>query len=781
MRRSRLKWIVLGVIALAVALPVALVARTLPQTEGELRLAGLGDAVQVIRDGHGIPTIRAETWDDAFFALGFVHAQDRFFQMEMTRRVGAGRLSELVGAAGLGTDRYMRKLGIYKLAQAQAATASPALKRRLDAYGAGINAWIAETGWPRAVEFIPLLHAPEPWLPTDSLIWGKLMALRLANNWRTEYLRLGLAQRLTPTQIDFLWPPYPEDAPIALPKRAGVSFDDLAPLPSMAWDPRADGAPSTASNAWALAGSRTASGKPLLASDPHLEFRAPILWYLARLETPDGVLAGATVPGVPFLVIGHNGRVAWGFTTTGADTEDLIVETPAAGHHTYRTADGTTEFRVRSEIIEVRDGEAETVEILTTPDGPVLTDAPTTGVQHPLTLTAPYLDPDDRTPEALMKLNAATSAAEVQAALADFHAPVQNLLFATKDGHIGQITAGRIPLRRRGDGRLPLVRAHGPVGSAGYLSYDAMPRYLDPTGGAVMNANNKVTPPGTAPDLTRDWPSPFRAERLADLLSTEKPNSQAAQMDIRSGAARMLVPAALGLLDDAGRSHPLAQMLDRWDGAMDRTHREPLVYMIWARHLKRAVFADDLGAQYRDWHGLRTQALAGALTTAAGADWCDDQETPDIRETCARMVARALDATAEDLAQRDTDAGRSVLWGDVHIARFEHPVFSHIPLLADWTAVEVATDGGNTTLNRGAMWLGRDNAAFQHRHGAGLRAIMDMGDPGANRFIIATGQSGNPLSSHYRDLVETWRDGGGLTLAPPRNGSGDVLKILPRR
>ena len=398
MRRLRLRWIVLGAIALAVALPVAMLSRTLPQTGGELRLPGLGHAVQVIRDGHGIPTIRAENWDDAFFALGFVHAQDRFFQMEMTRRVGAGRLSELVGAAGLGTDRYMRKLGIYKLAQAQAATASPALKQRLDAYGAGINAWIAETGWPRAVEFIPLLHAPEPWLPADSLIWGKLMALRLANNWRTEYLRLSLAQRLTPAQIEFLWPPYPEDAPIALPKPGSVSFNDLAPLPVMAWDPRAVGAPSTASNAWALAGSRTASGKPVLASDPHLEFRAPILWYLARLETPDGVLAGATVPGVPFLVIGHNGRVAWGFTTTGADTEDLIVETPAAPR-TYRTADGTADFRVRTETINVRDGEAEIVEILTTPDGPVLTDTPATGAQHPWTLTAPYLDPADRTPE----------------------------------------------------------------------------------------------------------------------------------------------------------------------------------------------------------------------------------------------------------------------------------------------------------------------------------------------------------------------------------------------
>jgi penicillin amidase len=783
MRRPRLKLALLAALAAAVAVPAALLATTLPKTEGTLSLAGPSQGVTIVRDGHGVPTIRAETWDDAFFALGFAHAQDRFFQMEMMRRAGAGRLSETLGPGTLDMDRYMRKLGLYKLAEAQAASAPPKMTARLKAYAAGVNAWIGETSWPRTVEFLALRHTPEPWRPADSLVWGKLMAVRLAGNWRTERLRLEMLKTLTPEQIAFLWPPYPGDAPTAYPALPQPQGLAAAPVrwPGMGWDPRSAGAPGTASNAWVLSGERTATGAPVLANDPHLEFRAPILWYLARLETPaaaenGGVLAGATVPGVPFMVIGHNGAAAWGFTTTGADTEDLIVETTAGRPAAYRTdgARGTAEFRVRGEVIKVRDAEDEILKVLETPEGPVITDAG----GRPVTLSAPYLDVDDRTPEALMALNEAKTAAEVADALRLFHAPVQNVVYATRSGDIGMIVAGRVPKRLRGDGSLPLVRTQGPVGTAGYVAPSLMPRYANPPGGVLLNANNKVTPAGFPFGIAADWPPPFRAIRLAELLTGSRPDPVAPQTDIQSAAAPGLIALAFGQLTVAQRRRSLVETLARWDGAMDRRARAPLAYMYWALNLKRALFADELKDAFARWHGLRVLAQQRVFTEDRA--WCDDVSTPDRVETCADAVVRALDRTTEDLAGLDRELGRTAQWGDVHVARFEHPVFSHIPLLADWAAVETATDGGNDTLNRGAMWLGRSQAPFQHRHGAGLRVVIDMADPEASRFVIATGQSGNPLSPHYRDLIGIWRDGGALRMKKTQNGPGDVLKIVPK-
>ncbi|WND75669.1 penicillin acylase family protein [Thalassospiraceae bacterium LMO-SO8] len=774
----RLRGLKVWGLALAVALVgggAALLAPTFAKTSGTLKLAGLPAPVTVTRDSHGVPRIRAGDGDSAFFALGFVHAQDRFFQMELMRRAGAGRLAEMLGAPALDMDRYMRRLGIHRLAEAQAKAASPALKKRLDAYAAGVNAWIKETSWPRTVEFLALRHTPEPWRPADSLVWGKLMALRLAGNWRTERLRLDMLARLSPEQVNFLWPPYPGDAPTAFPGMSGGG-SGLAAFPAMDWDPQSVGAPGTASNAWALSGMRTSTGKPFLANDPHLEFQAPILWYLARLETPDGVLAGATVPGVPFLVIGHNGHVAWGFTTTGADTEDLIVETPAEKPGAYRTdADGgTAEFRVRNEVITVRDRAPETLTVLETPDGPVITDAG----GRPVTLSAPYLEAGDQTPEALLALNAAKTKADVAAALRRFHAPVQNVLYATRAGEIGMITAGRLPKRKRGGGAVPLVRMQGPVGHDGYLDPAVMPRYADPPGGVLLNANNKVTPPGFPFAIAADWPPPFRARRLADLLAGDRPDPIAPQMDIHSAGAEELLAFALAQLDDVAARRSLVRALERWDGAMDRRQRAPLAFMFFALNLKQAIFADDLGDLIDRWHGLRIQAVVRALT--AGQSWCDDRATADRIETCADAVVRALDQTARDLMGLDRELGRTALWGDVHVARFEHPVFRHMPLLRDWTAVEVATDGGNDTLNRGAMWLGRSDAPFAHRHGAGLRALMDLSDLDGSRFVIATGQSGNPLSPRYRDLAAAWRDGQTLTLEAIPSEAGDVLKILPK-
>ncbi|HET6521451.1 MAG TPA: penicillin acylase family protein, partial [Geminicoccaceae bacterium] len=328
----RLRRILLVLLALAVLLPLGgylWLRGSLPRLDGVQRVPGLDAPVEVVRDRFAVPHIEAASPRDAFFALGFVHAQDRLWQMEFQRRVGAGRLAEVVGEAALPTDRFMRLLGFYRLAEASLAHLDPAAVEALDAYALGVNAHLATRAGPLPPEFLLLRHtSPEPWRPADSLVWIRMMALDLGRNWREELLRVRLAERLTPEQMADLWPPEPDDAPVTLAAGAAGAASAVRGLPwaeLAALLPPAP-PPGQGSNAWVLAGGRTGSGAPLLANDPHLGLQAPGVWYLAHLRAPGLNAIGATLPGVPGVVLGRNDRIAWGFTNSEADTQDLFVE-----------------------------------------------------------------------------------------------------------------------------------------------------------------------------------------------------------------------------------------------------------------------------------------------------------------------------------------------------------------------------------------------------------------------------------------------------------------------
>ncbi|MHA1537220.1 MAG: penicillin acylase family protein, partial [Alphaproteobacteria bacterium] len=350
---------------------------SLPQTEGSIEIAGLAASVEVLRDGDGIVTIRAGGETDAARALGFVHAQDRLWQMDCMRRAGAGRLSELVGPATLPHDRLMRTLGLYRAAEASLEVLAPETRALLEAYAAGVNAYLEHPprAWPLPFHLLapPFGTRPEPWRPADSLVWSRIMALRLAGNWSDEIRRARLSKRLSPAQIDFLWPDYPSQAPVTIPNLAalleGLPLDRLAR--ASAWMP----ATSQASNSWVVAGSQTGSGAPILANDPHLSLNAPGQWYLARIETPELTLTGATAPGLPFMVFGHNGRIAWGFTNTHGDVQDFFIERFVPGENSYyQTPEGPRAFETREETIHVAGAESERLTVRTTRHGPVISD-----------------------------------------------------------------------------------------------------------------------------------------------------------------------------------------------------------------------------------------------------------------------------------------------------------------------------------------------------------------------------------------------------------------------
>jgi len=783
---------VLGVIAVAVIGGYIWLRTSLPAIEGRVVVAGIADRVEIVRDANAVPHIFARSPDDAYFALGYVHAQDRLWQMERSRRMGAGRLAEIAGSLGVPWDRFARTLGFYRLAEADVASLSPEARRAIDAYAAGVNAYIDghEGAWPP--EFYLGGARPEPWKPADSVVWGRLMALLLSTNWQSELLRARVIQRVGAERMRDLWPDYPTDGPITngAGKQLGKLYQAL-PLGALADSLPSEAIGVGASNEWAVAGTRTATGKPILANDPHLPFSAPIMWYLARIEAPGMTLAGVTVPGTPLLLLGHNGRIAWGLTTTYADTTDVFVERlDPADSGRYLTPDGSRPFTTRTEVIRVRFGEPRTFTVRETRHGPVLDDV--IGERSPelietdrvLALAAPWLAPGDRTPDAILGVNRARNWNDFTAALKLYDAPVQNIVYADVDGNIGIYTPGRIPIRRNGNGFLPSPGWTGEHDWSGFIPFEQLPHAFNPASGVIINANNRLAGDDYPHFLSIEWGDSFRARRIADVLKAEQPHTldRAAtlQGDAISYVARGLLPHMLAAPLPAPRERRAAAMLEAWDGAMDRRRPEPLIFAAWFRELNRLLYADELGPLFGSYWGLRPEVVVDMLSKRKA--WCDDVGT-EIVETCEQRIAAALTEALDRLAERhggDMDGWR---WGEAHFADMRHQTLRFIPVLKDLTAIRIAADGGNFTVNRAGTEIRDDDAPFADRHGAGYRAVYDLGNLDNSRFIIATGQSGNPLSPRYDDLIERWRDIGSVRLAGRRDevadGAAGVLTLAP--
>ena len=787
--RSWLRRIAAGVaVLLAIVLGGAylLVESARPQTEGTVALAGLDAPVSILRDRYGVPRIVAASERDAYFALGYVHAQDRFFQMEFMRRAGAGRLSEIVGAPTLPMDRWMRVLGLYRLAEAALQRLSPQVVDSLEAYAKGVNAYLDSHSGLVSVELALTFAIPEKWRPADSLVWGRLMGMRLSANSRAETLRARLSEVLPTERIDELWPDISRDAP---PTIAALGRPSLFRALLANW-PEAI-APVTASNVWAVSGAHTESGSPILANDPHLGFRAPGLWYLARIETPTLTLTGATVPGVPLTVLGHNGSIAWGLTTTDSDTEDLFVErVDPDDPNRYLTPDGSLPFDIRVERIGVRGGEDETLIVRSTRHGPVISDVDGKAGSvakpgHVVALAAAALSEDDLTGEAVWRLNRARTWEEFNAALAFFHSPHQNVVYADIAGNIGVVAPGRVPIRRAGDGLYPVPGWTGEHDWIGFIPYDALPRVFNPESGRIVNANHPVVGPDYPYRLGHGDTPPYRAARIHALLDSGGSRTTAAagamQNDSVSLAARALLPEMLRMVRETDRRSTALALLRGWDGTMDRRRAEPLIFVAWLRALNRSLYADETGDAFLGVWRLRPIFVQETLKR--GGEWCDNTATAS-RETCRQVVGEALDDALSELRHRFGGGPADWRWGEAHYAHFRHPVFGWIPLLDRLADIRIPVNGGAFTVNRGQHRSARSDSPYVSVHGAGYRAVYDLADLDRSLFIQATGQSGHLTSPHYRDMTPLWRDGMFLTLGPIAADSGEAasrLTLLPRR
>jgi penicillin amidase len=763
--------------------------RSVPSYDGAVKAEGLIHPVQILRDGHAVPHILAQSFEDAAFGLGYAHAQDRLWQMELSRRFIQGRLAEMLGGLALEADILLRTMGLYPAARQALEHLSPDTRRVLDSYSAGVNSYISghRERWP--IEFVLAGVSPEPWTPTDSIAVLKGMAFELSGNAFGEAARARLLPVLGLRGIQDFFLPF-----------------DAAPLPRYLDDAflttrtgSVRGVPSTtASDNWVVSGEHSVSGKPLLANDPHLGFTIPSFWYLAHLSFAGEDIVGGTLPGIPSIVVGRNRSVAWGVTNTGPDTQDLYLERLNTDNpRQYQTPAGLAEFATRTEVVRVRFGGERRIVVRESRHGPIVSDAPSafedaTPDGYELALAWTALDPDDTSMEALLALGRAKNAADIRSAGRLFVTPMQNIVYADAEGtsgHIGLMLPGRVPIRAESNDSLGLVPAPGWDGRYDWrdpIPADAMVSIVDPASGRIATANNRSAPDGYPYVLTREWESNFRYDRIEQLLSGQAKHSldsfKSIQTDPIDLYALDMKTRLLAAGTFEGRAGEAARLVGDWNGAMLRDRPEPLIFSAWVRALARRIYGDELGVNFASFWGYREQFIRRVLDNVEDAGrWCDDKGTPDI-EDCASRIRLALADAATELSEiygQDISAWR---WGDAHKAVHIHRPLGNFPLVGSYFNREIEMDGGAFTLLRAANAMS-SNRPYTAVHGAGYRAIYDLGAPDQSLYMISVGQSGNIYSPHYDDLLGLWAETQYITIptAPEavRATAGHTLVLHP--
>ena len=774
--------------------------RPLPRTRGTTRVPGLKGPVEVIRDRWGVPHIYADLAEDLFFAQGYVHAQDRMWQMEFQRRVGSGRLSEVLGEATLEVDRFFRVLGLHRAAEAEAGALDDEVRRTLEAYAAGVNAYMASRRGRLSVEFTLLRFEPQPWRPVDSLYWAKVMAWTLSSNWASELIRARLAAKLGAGRAADLEPPYPADNP---PIVHGPGLPKGAEPPPNGWrsealrdalrlveglfqadpggtDPASllPGLAQTAggSNQWVIAGHRSAAGRPLLANDVHLSLQMPPLWYQVHLVGGDYHVAGVSFPGFPGVVIGHNERCAWGLTTAWQDVQDLYVEKLNPDDpHQYEYRGEWIDAEVIREEIRVRGRDEPVIqEVVITRHGPIISHL--VGEETPLALRWVALEPGNLVRSAL-RYNRARNWDEFRTALADWSVPAHNFVYADVEGNIGCLQAGWLPIRAKGYGLAPVPGWTGEYEWQGYLSLDELPQAYNPESGWLVTANNLVVDTDYPHFLSADLENPCRARRIVDLITSKAhltaDDFSRFQRDAFSAQAGRLARHLLTLEPRSDQERRALTYLKNWDRRMGPDSVAASIYHLWRLRALHLFFGDHLGQLADSYVGLGITPLGDTspyhgrsfvrlldLLDGSGSEgddfWLRDPAdgSQRTRQALLRQALReALDLLREELGR---DMARWT-WGRLNRVLFAHPLGSVKPLNLIFNRGPYPIGGDHDTVLRAS---GQPRFPFEPVMGAdSLRFIADLSDWENCRIVIPGGQSGHVASRHYADLIPLWLQG----------------------
>jgi penicillin amidase len=737
--------------------------RRLPRTSGAIRVAGLGHEVVVDRDRWGIPHVEARDDAGAWFALGFCHGQDRSFQLELIARAGRGRLAELLGPGALPIDRLSRTLGFHRVALDQVATLDTDVLGTITAYVAGVNAGRASS--PRPHELVLLRARPSAWTVEDVLALGGLQSLALGGSWDSDLARLAILEADGPEALAAVEPPYAAWQPAVTPtgglagKPLARLAEDLSRLRDVV------GAPG-GSNAWAIAGSRSSSGAPILANDPHLGPAVPPPWYLAHLRTPEWEIAGASFVGGAAFPTGFNGHAAWGITAGCTDSSDLFWEELSADGLTARGPGGPEPVERIVESIPVRGAAAVVEEILVTRRGPIVTALFDRGIGRAMSMKATWLEPGPV--RGFLGMHRIRDFAMFRDAFRAWPGPSLNVVYADVDGHIGWQLVGTLPRRQSGSGMLPMPAWEGGWEDE-HLAYDELPSVLDPLGGFVVSANNAPRADDAgAPYLGADWLDGYRAARITEVLADhagwDVAGSMALQVDTVSLPWRELRDVVLAAAPD----DPLVAMLRDWDGTVAAKSAAASVYELLVSELACALARDEAPDGWR-W------AVGGGFGPTV-------PRTSFAARTLSRLVERlragrgteripdALAVAAATLREKQGQDPAGWEWGRVRPLRLLHPLGVRRPLDRVFNVGPVPIGGdANTPAQAGVHPLSplANPAAI-----ANQRTVIDLGDPERSRFVLAGGQSGNPLSPHYADLFGPWQRGEGVPIAWSRSAVG---------
>ncbi len=827
----------LVVIALVASLTVVTaVRRSFPERSGSESVPGLSGRVSVLRDAQGVPQVYADTADDLFMAQGYVQAQDRFFEMDLRRHVTAGRLSELVGvsADALAADKVVRTLGWRRIAEQELPLLSSTTRQYLQAYADGVNAYISDRSPSQlGLEYTVLdLQLPgyrvEPWTPVDSLAWLKAMAWDLKSNYDAEITRARLSASLPLKRIAQLYPSYPmaEHAPILDNARGGgggsasavppgtleaadtASGKSALALAQQALDVvpallgRGDG---IGSNSWVVSGAHTATGKPMLANDPHLAPAVPSLWYQMGLhcrqvdaQCPFDV-AGYTFSGTPGVIIGHNARIAWGFTNLGADVTDLYLERVLGDRAEYN---GRYELLdQRRETIKVRGGADVELTVRSTRHGPLLSDvlasvrdagrdtsdgdADSTTYDVALQWTA--LTPG-RTADALFAIDKASNWSEFRAAASKFEVPAQNLVYADVDGNIGYQTPGKIPVRSGYDGRWPVPGWKSRYSWSSFVPFAKLPSVLNPPDGFIVTANQAVTA-SAEPYLTQDWAYGYRSQRIRDLLTDRQKLTTAdmssIQGDTRNGMAPTLVPLLLSTdLRDDPFTREAQDLLRGWDFSQPPDSAAAAYYnAVWS-NLLRLGFDDELGSQLAADGGERWFEVVKTLLKRRSDAWWDNRATPGAIENRDEIIRQAMVAARLDLTrQLGKDVSRWQ-WGRLHRLELEHTPLGGAsvpgPIRAMFNRGPFELGGGSGIVDA-TGWTASNG--YQVDWVPSMRMVVDLSDLDRSTWVNLTGASGHAYDAHYADQAERWSQNRTFawpfTEAAVRKATKDDLELKP--
>ena len=794
-------------------LPNTVAPKSFPQIDGEIKLEGLDGPVDIYRDNMGIPHIYATTSHDLFFAQGYVHAQDRFWQMDTWRHICSGTLSEMFGSGQVETDTFLRTLGWRQTAEQEYAALDPEPKAILDFYTAGVNAYLIDhdsTALSLEYAILGLLspdYTIEPWTPVHSLTWGKAMAWDLRGNMGEEIERAVLLRTFTPEQVAELFPPYPQDHPVIVNQMGSSSSNIQGQLSKLTTDiqlstfdfqsleerfalldqalgPFGDG---IGSNSWAISGSRTATGMPLLANDPHLGIQMPSIWYQVHLECQPRTdecpynVAGFTFAGVPGVVIGHNDRIAWGVTNLGPDVMDLYIERVNPDNPDQYEINGEwVNFETRTETIQVVGSEPVEITVRSTRHGPVISEIygplknentnedlefvpfkERVGIDLPeqYVIAVQWTALAPSTPfEAIWGFNKAQNWEDFRQAARHFHVPAQNLLYADVDGNIGYQMPGDIPVRAGGDGTLPVPGWTDEYEWTGLIPFDELPYTFNPAEGYIVTANNRV-PPREYPNLiTRDWDYGFRAQRIVDMIenASEKMDiayMQSMQADSFNANAVTFVPLLLQVDELSDNESEAQALLRNWDFQDQADSAASAVFNAFWRHLLENTFHDDLPEVYWPSGGNRWFEVMRNLR--ADSLWWDDTTTSE-RETREQILRTSFEEGVADVQARLGNDPAKWNWGDMHIATFRNGTLgqSGVSLIESLFNRGPFPTGGGSSIVNATGWDALEG--YEVVSLPSMRAVYDLSDWENSLTIHTTGQSGHAYHPHYIDMAPLW-------------------------